>query len=340
MKFKSLFLLVFLAINISVFAYEPGQIKIGAVDNPNDFQFVVMGDRHGGEQKGVFDDIVVKVNTLCPAFVLNVGDNIAGYSTDANAIQKMWDIYDESLKKLNVPYLKVAGNHDITNEIEAKIYEQRFGSAYYFSIYKNVLFLFVNTDDPTAEIDPKVQQELNKEKQALKEMAKTQGVTPQGLIKLQQYEEKHRNLDGAKITDAQFEFFKKVLADNNNVRWTFVIMHKPVWKQTSPPANWVKLEELLKTRPYTVFAGHEHVNSYASRNNRDYIVMSTCGGVMPKGLNGVYHHLLLVNVNGSQPTISNLMADGIVAKNKIPVNDINNLDVKKLVEEYTGTAKK
>ncbi len=341
MKTKSLFYvaILFAVLSISVSAYSdaiPGEVKIQAVDSPNDFHFVVMGDRHGREEQGVFTQVIDKVNLMCPAFVVSVGDNIQGYNDDPNKLYKMWEEYDSLIKKLNVPFLKVAGNHDITNDVATEIYQKRFGSTYYYSIYKNVLFLFVNTDDPSAEIAPEILNELNKERQELKEMAKAQGVTPQGIIKLQQYKEKHRNLSGAKISDAQFDFFNKVLADNNNVRWTFVIMHKPVWKQTEPPANWVKLENLLKKRQHTVIAGHEHINSYYRRNNSDYIVMSTSGaGGPPKSLPGVYHHVLWITVSGKEPSIANLMADGVLEKSDIkPMADANSMDVKKVIEGF------
>jgi hypothetical protein len=344
-KFVLLLVCVCLSANISAFAAEiPNEVKIKAVDNPNDFHFVVMGDRTGGEQKGVFGHIISEINLLSPAFVVNVGDNIAGYSRDANSINKMWDEYDTLISKLNVPFLKTAGNHDLSNEVEAEIYQKRFGSPYYFSVYKNVLFLFVTTDDPyLATVDSKTSKELNDEKQKLKQMAITQGITPQSLLQLKKYEEKHRDVNGGRISDAQFDYFSKVLADYNNVRWTFIIMHKPVWKESTPPENWVKIENILKNRPYTVFAGHEHINSYTSRNNRDYIVMSTSGGgQVPKVLAGVYHHMLWVTMNDKGPAIANLMADSILEKNYIIARnpDPNKMDVKKIIQEYEGTAKK
>jgi predicted phosphodiesterase len=341
MKAKSLLyvaiLFAILSINITAYsAAEPGEVKFQAVDSPDDFHFVIMADRCGGEEKGVFSQVIEKVNLMRPAFVVSVGDNINGYTDDPNKVNAMWDEYDSLIKKLDVPFLKVAGNHDITNDMAAEIYAKRFGSTYYYSIYKNVLFLFLNTDDPSAKIDPEISMQLHKEKQELKEMAKTQGATVQGLMKLQQYKEKHRNLSGAKISDAQFDFFNKVLADNNNVRWTFVIMHKPVWKQTQPPTNWVKLENLLKKRQHTVIAGHEHINSYYKRNNSDYIVMSTSGGGgVPKAIPGKYHHIFWVTVSGKEPSIANLMADGILEKSDIkPITDVNGLDVKKIIQEY------
>ncbi|HBG25549.1 MAG: hypothetical protein A2Y10_05145 [Planctomycetes bacterium GWF2_41_51] len=331
-----LFLFVSLSINLPLYS-ENLEVKIDAVENPDNFHFVVMGDRTGGEQKGVFEQMISKVNLMCPAFVVNVGDNIAGYTTDPNNVNNQWDEFDSLVKKLNVPYLKVSGNHDITNEMMADIYQKRFGKTYYYSIYKNVLFLFLNSDDPSASIDQKLKKELEEEKKKLKEMAKTQGVTPAGLMMLKEYEEKNREMHGGTIADAQFEFASKVLADHNNVRWTFVIMHKPLWKLSSPPANWTKIENILKDRPYTVFAGHEHINSYSQNNSRDYIVTATCGGSQgPASIPGIYHHIYWITMDSTGPTIANLLADGILEKTDIrPKNGSDTIDVKKIVEEFS-----
>lgn len=332
-----LILCVSLSINVAVFgqATAAGEIKIAAVDSPNDFHFAVMGDRTGGEAKGVYEHIIGQLNMMCPAFVVSTGDNIQGYTKDANAVDKMWNEWDGMIKKLNVPFLKVAGNHDMSNAMQAEIYQKRFGSPYYYSIYKNVLFLFLNSNDPTGEADPKALAEMNADKKKLKEMAKTQGVTAEGLAMLAKLEVQHRDTLGGKISDTQFEFFKKVLEDNKNVRWTFVLMHQPMWKQTNPPANWVKLEEILKSRPYTVFAGHEHVNTYTLRNNRDYIVMSTSGaGGVPRSFAGVYQHVLWVTVSGEEPAIANILSDGILEKTFIKPGqkDINDVDIKRMLQ--------
>lgn len=342
-KSLTIVLLFSLFANFPAFSAQDSlEVKIEAAPNPDNFHFVVMGDRTGGEQKGVFEQVINKVNLMCPAFVVSVGDNIAGYTTDANEANRQWDEYDSFIKNFNVPFLKVPGNHDITNEMQVEIYQKRFGSPYYYAVHKNVLFMFLNSDDPCASIDPKLQKEVNEEKKKLKEMAKTQGVTPDGLVRLKQLEEKNRDMHGGKITDAQFEFVSKVLADHKDVRWTFIVMHKPIWKLTAPPANWLRIEELLKDRPYTVFAGHEHIHTYTKKNNRDYIVMCTSGaGGMPQSLPGVYQHILWVTVNDKEPVIASLLADGILEKTDIRSignggNSKNGIDVKKIVEEFSG----
>jgi hypothetical protein len=319
MKFKNVgFFVVFaLAGFVSVGFSNTAAIN-GVYDNPDNFHFAVMGDRTGKEQKGVYSHIISEMNLIRPAFVLSVGDNIQGYTDDPNVVNKMWDEYDTLISALKVPFLKVPGNHDISNDMMSEIYKKRFGQMYYHKIYRNVLFLFLNSDDPSAAIPYELKMSLDKEKAALKEMAKTNGYSLQTLAAAQAYEMKNRELTGGKISDEQFAYFEKVLADANNARWTFVIMHKPMWRQSNPNANWLKLEKLLANRPYTVFAGHEHLNTYTQRNGRDYIVLSASGGGgLPTMLPGVYQHTLWVTMDGNEPLIANLLADGILEKNDI-----------------------
>jgi hypothetical protein len=52
-------------------------------NNPEAFQFVVIGDRTGGaNQEHTFKLAMDQLNLLQPEFVINVGDTIEGYSDD------------------------------------------------------------------------------------------------------------------------------------------------------------------------------------------------------------------------------------------------------------------
>ena len=319
MKPKNIVLLALFALAVFVSAGFSDTAAInGVYDNPDNFHFAVMGDRTGKEQKGVYSYVIGQMNLIRPAFVISVGDNIQGYTDDSNAVNKMWDEYDTLISALKVPFLHIPGNHDTSNDMMAEIYKKRFGQMYYHKIYRNVLFLFLNTDDPSAAIPYDLKMSLDKEKAALKQMAKTNGYSFQTLAAAQAYEQRNRELTGGKMSDEQFAYFEKVLADAKNVRWTFVIMHKPMWRQNNPNANWLKLENLLAARPYTVFAGHEHLNTYTQKNGRDYIVLSSSGaGGLPTMLPGVYQHTLWVTMDGNEPLIANLLSDGILKKDDI-----------------------
>lgn len=290
-----------------------------AYNNPDNFQFTIMGDRTGKEQKGVFGEILRKVNFMHPEFVLSVGDNIQGYSEDVNALNAQWDEFDSLISILDMPFVNVAGNHDVTNNVKKEVYKKRYGKTYFHKIYKDVLFLFIDTQDSTLELTPEISAELDKENKQLKNMIKTQGYTPETMEFFDKYEAKQRNYNGGKISDEQFKYFKDVLEKNKNVRWTFVLLHKPIWKEDVPPKAWTDLEKLLSSVPYTVIAGHEHKHQYEIRNKQDYIIMGTCGGgwVWPKTLPGVYHHILWITMDGNKPIITNIFINGIMDKSDI-----------------------
>jgi hypothetical protein len=122
------------------------------------------------------------------------------------------------------------------------------------------------------------------------------------------------------ISDTQSEYFEKVIAENSNVRWTFVFMHKPVW-QREGNGNLSRIETALGSRKYTVFNGHLHKYSYTERNQRDYIMLATTSGGQDAKSDMAFDHLMLVTLTPDGPSIVNLRLEGILNKEaKIPLN--------------------
>ena len=115
--------------------------------NPDNFQFAVVSDRTGEHRLGVFADAVRKLNLLKPEFVLSVGDLIEGYTEDEDELNSQWDEFDGLVDKLQVPFFYIPGNHDISNKAMAKKWHRRLGRSYYHFVYRNVLFLCLNTED-------------------------------------------------------------------------------------------------------------------------------------------------------------------------------------------------
>jgi hypothetical protein len=75
----------------------------------------------------------------------------------------------------------------------------------------------------------------------------------------------------------QIEFFKQVLEDHPDVRWTMVFIHHPLW--TYPhKTNFEKVEKILEGRKHTVFAGHQHFYRHFERKNTKYYTLATTGG--------------------------------------------------------------
>ena len=117
-------------------------------DSPDHLRFAIVADKQGGERPGVFAEAVQKLNVLQPELVMCVGDLIKGYTEDMDQVQREADELDAVLKPLEMPFFCVVGNHDITNPKMIEPYSQRRGRAYYHFVYKNVLFLCLNTEDP------------------------------------------------------------------------------------------------------------------------------------------------------------------------------------------------
>jgi predicted phosphodiesterase len=136
-------------------------------ESPGRFQFAIVSDRTGGHRGHVFQDGIKKLNLLQPDLVMSVGDMIEGYSTDPAEIGREWDEYSGFISRLKMPFFYVPGNHDVQNPVELAEYHKRFGKDYYHFVYKNVLFLCINSDDPfPAKISVKQTDEIA---QALKD---------------------------------------------------------------------------------------------------------------------------------------------------------------------------
>lgn len=120
-------------------------------NDPNNFQFAIVTDRTGGHRPGIFEDAIVKLNLLQPEFVMSIGDLIEGEATEP-LVEREWDEFTGFIDNLQMPFFYVPGNHDIKNNMMAKIWERRFGRAYHHFVYKDVLFLCVNSEDPKFHI--------------------------------------------------------------------------------------------------------------------------------------------------------------------------------------------
>lgn len=116
-------------------------------DDTSGLHFAIITDLWGGRRPGIFEDAVVKLNLLQPQFVISVGDLIDGKSYDSVEINRQWNEFDRDIAPLQMPFFYVPGNHDISNEIMEKEWRKRLGQPYYHFVYKNVLFLCVNTED-------------------------------------------------------------------------------------------------------------------------------------------------------------------------------------------------
>ena len=114
------------------------------------------------------------------------------------------------------------------------------------------------------------------------------------------------------INDGQIDYFKKVLEEYKDVRWTFLLMHKPVWMREDDH-GLQQIETAMGQRPYTVINGHFHSFSHRTLNDRDYMILGTTSGSQnPKDENS-FDHVTMVTMT-DKPNIAHLRLDGILDK--------------------------
>ena len=305
---------------------QPGSNPWSHLNFPNaevDFQFAVISDNTGGAYPGVFDKAMTKLNLMQPEFVMSVGDLIEGYSNDHRALIAEWEEIDASVDKLDMPFFYVVGNHDIGDPASKDVWRERLGRTYYHFVYKNVLFLCMDTEDPPQEVPDWLIQGMAK-------LAKLEDSDPEQAKALQaEMLSKVREAFvtgeeyAAAFSDEQISYFKEVIDSYPDVKWTFVIVHRPVWQANPRDRKFGEIEAALTGRPYTVFAGHAHTYEYQERNGMDYIRLSTTGGAWVLDPPGNFDHIVWVTMTDKGPVVVNVTLDGIFDKTgeRIPVRE-------------------
>jgi 3',5'-cyclic AMP phosphodiesterase CpdA len=268
--------------------YAEGKVPwthLEANADPDNFQFVVVGDRTGAPRQGVFSNAVRQIDLMQPEFVVSVGDLINGQKkTDQpEEIDRMWDEFDAMVQRLDMPFFYVSGNHDCYNPLLGDKWTERLGPSYYSFKYKQVQFIVLNTMFILNE---------------------------------------KNHWPGAH--EKQLAFLKETIAAASDVRWTVLIVHHPLWNYKNEPEipekfrptydRWLEIENAMGDREFTLFAGHRHRYDYTVRNDHKYITLATTGG--KSGLRGPDHrqfdHFLWVTMTDDGPIIANLLMDGVL----------------------------
>ena len=260
-------------------------------NDPEDFRFAIIPDRSGGDFRGAFTNALKCVNLMRPEFVMTVGDIVQGVTTP-DILRKQQEELKSFTSKVYAPFFYVVGNHDITrsrpayprhHEDSSKVWREFYGDSTYYS-FTYKRCLFMAIDTMSGR-DSRPNQ--------------------------------------CALTPEQLDWIKKTLADNADVRWTFIFMHQPsVWDSS----YWKSLEtNELANRKYTVFAGDWHEYVYAKRHGREYYTLSVAGGCSAgnakdrsklMGLEyGEFDHITWVTMQKDGPTVVNLKLDGIIPGN-------------------------
>ena len=275
-------------------------------DNADDaFTFAVFSDLTGGEREGVFAVAVEQLRLLRPELVVSVGDLVEGGTRDRAQLAREWDAFDERARRARTRVFYTGGNHDLTNPEMWAVWEERYGRRYYHFVYKDTLFLVLDTEDNPAEF----QEYIHEIRAEADKVVQAHGWEAWPDTEYGQLEERK----SGRISPEQAAHFRGVIAANPGVRHTFVLMHKPAWERPDEE-HFAAIEAALSGRPYTVFYGHVHSYLHETRHGRDYIRLATTGGVQIEGRANAFDHVTLVTVSGEQVDIANLRLDGILDK--------------------------
>ena len=278
-------------------------------NNPDNFQFAIIGDRTGGANvQGTFKLAMGQLNLLQPEFVINVGDIIEGYADEKNELNEMWKEVEGLTGKLQIPFFYTRGNHDVSFTGGKEDWSERFGPGYYFFVYRDVLFMVLDSEDsPRPEPPPEI-------KEATKIYKRLQTEDPEAAKKMLAEFMSSEAIVAAlgkpvEFPDEQIAWIEKTLAENTDVRWTFLFMHEPSWE--NPSESFKTIQELLKNRPFTWFAGHLHYYDYDNINGREHITMGPAGASWHHDGPGNVDHISWITMTDDGPQIGNIALKGI-----------------------------
>ena len=277
-------------------------------NKPQAFQFLIIGDRTGGANaERTFALAIDQINLLQPEFVINVGDIIEGYSNDKADLNAEWDEVDAMLEKLDMPFFRVPGNHDIANDVAEEVWLERHGATYYHFVYNNALFVVLNTEDPPRPAPEGMEEKIAEyNRLQVEDPPKAQAM----LAEFMSDEAVVASLGKpAEFSDTQLAAVKDVLAQNPDVRWTFLFLHEPAWE--NPSESFKAIQQLLKDRSHTFFAGHLHYYDYDKIDGHEHITMGPAGASFHHEGPGNVDHVMWVTMTENGPEIANIALKGV-----------------------------
>ena len=255
-------------------------------NDPSDFQFVIVTDRTGGMRPGVFSRAVTKVNELQPEFVITVGDLIPGGGglKDEQEIRRQWDEFNGFVNGFEMPFFYLPGNHDVSNPLMDRIWDEMYGVRYYSFQYKNVLFLCLNTQDGEGSLPVLGEEQIAWVKEEISANTDVRWTMVFIHQPLWVFEEGiPRNVNGERILKRS-------------------------------KTGWPEVEAALAGKKHTVYAGHVHRYAKFERNDANYYTLGTTGGgsALRGTAFGEFDHATWITMTDEGPRMMNLTLDGML----------------------------
>ena len=264
------------------------------LNSQNKFSFVIIPDRTGSERPGVFEAAVRKANMLQPDFIITVGDLIQGPThikrQSPKHLREQWQELMSIVGKSQAPFFFVPGNHDISRT-RAGFPRANEDSTMVWKEFagENTYYSFIYKDVL--------------------------------FLCLNIMEGRDSRVPQVGITEKQAQWAIDVLNKHKDVRWTMVFLHAPsAWNNEI----YEKIENVLRQRNYTSFAGDWHHYIKFKRYNRNHYVLATAGGVSEmRGIEyGEFDHITYVTMTEKGPVVANIMLGGILSDDVVTAQNI------------------
>jgi hypothetical protein len=122
-------------------------LAVGPV-RAGEFEVAVIGDtrpRFESQDFRLFEGLILKINAMKPALLINLGDLIYGYGPRSK--DKQWEKYQQVIKAVEPPYYQIPGNHDTHSKEARKIYGHRFRQFYQSFDYQDWHFVLLDNSE-------------------------------------------------------------------------------------------------------------------------------------------------------------------------------------------------
>lgn len=302
-----------------LFTTRKNPIALPVPAEEDGFQFVVYGDRTGGEPSGLkyLRQAVSDTNLLDPDFVMTVGDMIQGYNRPDEWIPQMKE-FKEIMSGLQMNWMPVAGNHDIywdfrdqnrPNTHHEENYEKHFGPLWYSFVHKEHGFIVLYSDEGNPESGEKA----------------------------------FREPELQNVSVEQMDFLRQTLKKMDNCKQIFVFLHHPRWLGGGyEGCNWPEVHKMLNAagNVAAVFAGHiHHMTYHGPVDGIEYYTLGATGGhlAMDAPELGYLHHYNVVTVRDDKFAVATYPVGAVIDPKDFKSEFLEDVDVvRQMLPERAG----